>query len=264
MRDVQSETDRRNIPLDEAGISGLSYPVTILDRENREQRTVADFTMSVSLPDHFRGTHMSRFVEVLEESGCRFEGETMPRILKMLLEALNSLEAMVTVSFPYFITREAPVTGASAKMRYECRFTGRYGAEGYDFMLSVTVPVGTLCPCSREISGSGAHNQRGYVTIEARTERLPDGSFAMLWIEELVDIAEEAASSPLYTILKRPDEKYVTERAYQRPVFAEDIVRNVAETLMKDSRITEFTVRAENHESIHRHNAYAVVRWMRN
>ncbi len=261
MKDIQSTLDYRNISLREAGIRDLKYPITILDREQREQTTVADISMSVSLPHHFKGTHMSRFLEVLTSSGCRFTGSTIPVVLKKLKETLEAESARIRIEFPYFLTREAPVTGAAAKMGYSCAFTGESSNDREDFILTVTVPVGTLCPCSREISNAGAHNQRGYITMDVRTEKQQDGTFAMIWIEELVEIAEASASSPLYTILKRPDEKFVTEQAYNNPVFVEDIVRNVAEKLRKDTRVTQFTVTAENHESIHNHNAYAVVTW---
>jgi GTP cyclohydrolase I len=263
MKDVQNTMDHRMIPIGEVGVTDLRYPVTILDRENSEQTTVADISMAVSLPHHFKGTHMSRFIEVLTESGCRFEGSTIPLILMRLRKSLRAESARVRIAFPYFLVRKAPVTGAGAKLGYSCVFTGEGNLKGDSFVLSVTVPVGTLCPCSREISSAGAHNQRGYVTMDVETRREEDGGFAMMWIEELVDIAEGSASSPLYTLLKRPDEKYVTEQAYGRPVFVEDIVRNVAEKLMSDPRVVRFTVKAENHESIHSHNAYAVVSWER-
>ncbi len=263
MKDVQNAPDYRNIPLDEAGISSLSYPVTILDRENREQSTVAEISMSVDLPRYFKGTHMSRFIEVLTASGCSFTGGTIPVILKNLKESLSAESATIRVEFPYFIQREAPVSGARAKMSYRCVFTGESKPEGDDFTLTVTVPVSTLCPCSKEISAVGAHNQRGFITIEVRTLKMEDGSFSMLWIEELVELAERSASSPLYTILKRSDEKFVTEQAYENPVFVEDMVRNASRELMEDPRVRSFTVKAENHESIHNHNAYAVMNWKR-
>lgn len=259
MRDVQNLADHRNIPLEEAGIAGLRYPVTVLDRHNSLQSTVAEISMSVSLPHHYRGTHMSRFIEVLEESGCVFQGSTIPALLGKLRKVLDAGNAKIRIAFPYFMERTAPVTGASAKMVYSCVFQGESSKDKEDFLLTVTVPVGTLCPCSREISSHGAHNQRGFVTLEVRTRKLPDGTSEIVWIEELVELAEKSASSPLYTLLKRADEKFVTEQAYGNPAFAEDIVRNAAEMLMEDPRVTGFRVRAENHESIHGHNAYAVV-----
>jgi GTP cyclohydrolase I len=245
------------------GVTGLSYPITILDREDTEQRTVADISMSVSLPHNFKGTHMSRFIEVLSSSGCRFTGGTIPVILDELRKVLRAGSASIRIAFPYFLTRRAPVTGAGAKMAYSCVFTGETREGENRFTLTVTVPVGTLCPCSREISSFGAHNQRGFVTMDVETVREGNGEYAMLWIEELVQIAEESASTPLYTILKRPDEKFVTEQAYENPVFVEDLVRNTAGRLMADPRVQRFTVRAENQESIHNHNAYAVVSWER-
>ena len=263
MIDIQSAKDHRNIDLQEAGIRDLEYPIVILDKDNKEQTTVANISMSVSLPHHFKGTHMSRFIKVLTASGCRFTGNTIPKLLHQLKTSLEARSAKIVIEFPYFRTKKAPVSGEEAKMSYRCCFTGESRKGIDDFILSVTVPVGTLCPCSKEISKSGAHNQRGYITMDVRTEKEKDGTFAMLWIEELVDIAETSASAPLYTILKRPDEKYVTEQAYNNPVFVEDIVRNVAEKLKNDPRVTWFTVTAENHESIHNHNAYAVVSWDR-
>jgi len=263
MKDVQNTLDNRNIPLDEVGVTSLQYPVTILDRENRQQPTVADITMSVDLPRHFKGTHMSRFIEVLSRSGCAFTGGTIPVILAELKETLEARSASIKVEFPYFLEKKAPVSGAAARMSYQCAFTGRSGSAGEDFALTVTVPVSTLCPCSREISSKGAHNQRGYITMEVRTALKTDGTFEMLWIEELVEIAERSASSPLYTILKRSDEQFITEQAYDNPVFVEDMVRAASEKLIADQRVSSFTVTAENHESIHTHNAYAVVRWKR-
>ncbi len=263
MKDIQSDPDFRNIPLQEAGITNLSYPIVILDKEETRQNTIASITMSVNLPHHFKGTHMSRFIEVLTQVGCEFTGSSIPQVLKLLKEKLAAESAKISIEFPYFLTREAPISGASAKLGYLCTFTGESNGDSDNFLLSVKVPVSTLCPCSKEISEYGAHNQRGYITIDVRTMRNPDGSFVLVWIEELIDIAESSASSPVYTILKRPDEKYVTEQAYNNPVFVEDIVRNVAEKLRSDSRITSFRVQAENHESIHNHNAYAVVSWTR-
>lgn len=263
MNDVQNSPDFRKITLDEAGIKDLQYPVTLLDRANEKQRTVATISMSVELPHHFKGTHMSRFVEVLARHTCEFDGRTIPAILAELRQVLDAESARMTVSFPYFLEKEAPVTGITAKMNYQCSFYGQSGPGGEDFVLGVTVPVSSLCPCSREISGYGAHNQRGHIMIEVRS--LPDekGTPMLVWIEELIEIAESSASSPLYSLLKRPDEKYVTELAYDNPVFVEDMVRNAGEQLMQDERLTWFQVTAENQESIHNHTAYARFEWNR-
>ncbi len=263
MNDVQNSPDFRNITLDEAGIKDLQYPVTLLDMANEKQRTVAAISMSVELPHHFKGTHMSRFVEVLAGHTCEFDGRTIPAILAELKQVLDAQSARMTVSFPYFLEKKAPVTGIAAKMSYQCTFYGRSGPAGEDFVLSVTVPVSSLCPCSREISDYGAHNQRGHITIEVRSLTDENGIPVIVWIEELIEIAESSASSPVYSVLKRPDEKYVTELAFDNPVFVEDMVRNVAEKLMEDERLTWFQVTAENQESIHNHTAYARFEWNR-
>ena len=263
MTDVQNRPDHRNITLDEAGIKDLKYPVTVLDRSSGWQDTVASISMHVELPHRFKGTHMSRFLEVLEEHSCRFSGETIPAILNRLKEVLQAPAAGLTVSFPYFIEKTAPVTGIPSKMDYRCSFTGKSSPEGEDFVLNVTVPVTSLCPCSREISRSGAHNQRGFISMDVRTADGEDGKPRLLWIEELVEIAESSASSQLYSLLKRPDEKHVTEKAYDNPVFVEDMVRGTSEKLMADERVTWFEVTAENRESIHNHTAYAGFRWKR-
>ena len=263
MNDVQNSPDFRNITLDEAGIKDLQYPITLLDRKNDRQSTVASISMSVELPNHFKGTHMSRFVEVLAGHTCEFDGRTIPAILAELKQVLDAQSARMTVSFPYFLVKEAPVTGTSAKMNYQCTFYGRSGPAGEDFVLSVSVPVSSLCPCSREISSYGAHNQRGHITIEVRSLTDENGIPVIVWIEELIEIAESSASAPVYSVLKRPDEKYVTELAFNNPVFVEDMVRNVAERLLEDERLTWFQVTAENQESIHNHTAYARFEWFR-
>jgi GTP cyclohydrolase IB len=263
MNDVQNSPDFRNMTLDEAGIKDLQYPITILDRMNERQRTVAAISMSVELPHHFKGTHMSRFVEVLARHSCEFAGRTIPAILTELKEVLDAESARITLEFPYFLEKKAPVTGIAAKMNYQCLFYGESGPDGEDFLLSVTVPVSSLCPCSREISSYGAHNQRGYITIETRSIPDEDGVPVIVWIEEIIEIAESAASSPVYPVLKRPDEKHVTEHAFDNPVFVEDMVRNASAELMKDERLTWFRVSAENQESIHNHTAYAVFEWDR-
>lgn len=263
MNDVQNNPDFRNITLDEAGIKDLQYPVTLLDRANERQKTIAVISMSVELPHHFKGTHMSRFVEVLAGHTCEFNGRTIPAILTELKKVLDAESARMTVSFPYFLEKSAPVTGITAKMNYQCVFYGESGPEGEDFVLSVTVPVSSLCPCSREISSYGAHNQRGHITIDVRSFTDEEGIPEIIWIEELIEIAESSASSPVYSVLKRPDERYVTELAYDNPVFVEDMVRNASETLMKDDRLMWFQVTAENQESIHNHTAFARFEWKR-
>jgi len=261
MNDIQNSPDFRNITLDEAGIKDIQYPVTLLDRQNEKQRTVATISMSVELPHHFKGTHMSRFVEVLAGHSCEFDGSTIPAMLAELKQVLDAESARITVSFPYFLEKAAPVTRITAKMNYQCTFYGESGRSGDDFVLSVRVPVSSLCPCSKEISSYGAHNQRGHIKIDVRSFPDKDGIPTIIWIEELIDIAESSASSPVYSLLKRADEKYVTEQAYDNPVFVEDMVRNASEKLMQDNRVTWFQVTAENQESIHNHTAYARFEW---
>lgn len=262
MADVQSQTDQRQIPIDQVGVADLRYPVVVLDREQGRQTTVATIQMSVALPHEFKGTHMSRFIEVLNAHRGEVTLRTMPAILCDLKERLDAERARVEVSFPYFLERAAPVSGAKALMDYECSFVGESNGGVNDFVLAVTVPVTSLCPCSKEISDYSAHNQRGYVTIEVRS--VPVGSEpAIVWIEELVEVAEAAGSAPVYALLKRVDERHVTMQAYDNPVFVEDIVRNVAVQLQEDRRVAWFRVTAVNQESIHNHSAFATVEWTR-
>lgn len=258
--DVQNSADHRGIAIDQVGVCDLTYPITVLDRENQRQQCAATISLSVSLPHHFKGTHMSRFLEVLAAHQREFTVRTVSSILHDLKKRLDAETAQIEVEFPYFLQRKAPVSGLSAPMDYRCTFVGQSNGNSNDFLLRVRVPVGTLCPCSKEISDYGAHNQRGYVTITVRTRKVRDGSWDFIWIEELVEIAEKSASAPIYPLLKRTDERYVTMQAYDNPVFVEDVVRDVAATLKADSRIAWFEVRTINHESIHNHSAFALVR----
>lgn len=255
--DVQSRPDERGIALDRAGVSGLRYPITVLDKADGRQETVAEVSMSVSLPHHFKGTHMSRFIEILNSHRGEITMRTLPIILKELKVRLNAETAHIEVKFPYFIEREAPVTKSKALMDYQCAFIGESNGTDDDFVLRVCTPVTSLCPCSKEISDYGAHNQRGYITIDVKSRKNGDGEAEIIWIEELIEVAECSASSPVYSLIKRPDERFVTMQAYDNPVFVEDMVRLTAEKLIKDSRINWFRVHAENDESIHNHNAFA-------
>jgi len=262
MDDVQNHTDERGIPLDQVGVTDLRYPVVVLDRQNEKQPTVARLTMSVNLPHHFKGTHMSRFIEVLNEHRGEVTMRTLPTILRQLKDRLEAESARIEVAFPYFIEREAPASGARALMDYECSFVGEANGGDEDFVLGVQVPVTSVCPCSKAISDYGAHNQRGVITIEVRSARRgsePD----LIWIEELIDVAARSASAPVYPLLKRADERHVTMQAYDNPVFVEDMVRNVAAQLQDDARVAWFRVHAVNHESIHNHGAFAECRWQR-
>lgn len=258
LADIQKTKDRRGVAIDKVGVCDLSFPITVLDQENQRQQTAANISMSVSLPRHFKGTHMSRFLEVL----CRNQGEvtmrTLPAILRELRERLGSEAAHIDVDFSYFLNRKAPVSGSVAPMDYRCAFIGESNGKANDFLLRVKVPVTTLCPCSKEISDYGAHNQRGTITLTVRPRR-KNGLWKLIWIEELIAIAEQSASAPVYPLLKRPDERHVTMQAFDNPVFVEDVVRNAARLLKKEKRIAWFEIRAVNQESIHNHSAFAVV-----
>lgn len=256
IRDVQSERDNRRIPLKKVGIKQLQYPIVVLDRENKRQPTVADVNLYVDLPHQFKGTHMSRFVEVLNEHRGLISLRTIEHILTTIIKKFGSLTAHLEIRFPYFAEKTAPVSKARSLMNYQCAFLAvmdcREQPARLDLTVEVVVPVGTLCPCSKAISSQGAHNQRSQVTIQIR-------SLSLVWLEELIAIAESAASNSLYSLIKREDEKFLTEHAWAHPRFAEDVARNVAQKLQADDRITWYKVESENQESIHNHNAYAMV-----
>lgn len=264
MIDVQSRADERGIALDRVGVTDLRYPIVILDRARERQSTTARVTMSVSLPHHFKGTHMSRFLEVLNEHRGEVTMRTLPKMLSELRARLDAESARVELHFTYFLERAAPASGARGLMDYECSFIGEASGTREDFVLGVKVPVTSCCPCSKEISDYGAHNQRGIISIDVRSARVGDAREpALIWIEELVEIAEKSASAPVYPLLKRNDERHVTMQAYENPVFVEDMVRNVAGTLQDDPRVAWFGVHAVNYESIHNHSAFASVEWER-
>lgn len=249
LRDVQAEPDYRQIPIDKVGVKDIRYPIVVLDRKNKFQHTVATISMYVDLPHQFKGTHMSRFVEILNEHRGELTVKNSPQILEKMKVKLSASTAHLEVEFPYFIEKSAPVSKSRGMMEYRCRYLGVLGAER-DFMLEVEVPVSTLCPCSKEISERGAHNQRGKVKVGVRFK-------GFVWLEDIIAAVERSASSPVYSLLKRPDEKYVTERAYDNPMFVEDVVREVAINLGKLKKLKWFRVEAENWESIHNHSAYA-------
>jgi GTP cyclohydrolase I len=261
--DVQNEHDDRKIALDKVGVSSLRYPITVMDREQKEQHVTATLSMSVDLPHHFKGTHMSRFIEVLNGYRGELTMRTLPQILAELKTRLDAESAHIEVQFPYFLERKAPVTGLSGLMDYGCSFHGESNNTDNDFVLGVNVPVTSLCPCSKEISDYGAHNQRGNVDVQIRSAKDEKGNPFLIWIEEVVELVEQSASAPLYPLLKRPDERHVTMQAYDNPVFVEDLVRNVAVKLKQDKRVAWFSVEAVNQESIHNHNAFAKVNWNR-
>ncbi|MBF0308064.1 MAG: GTP cyclohydrolase I FolE2 [Magnetococcales bacterium] len=250
--DVQSREDDRRLAIDKVGVKDIQYPIVVKDRREGSQHTIASVDMFVRLPHHFKGTHMSRFLEVLAEYDHAFSVESLPDLLGKIRERLDSRAAHVELRFPYFMRKFAPVTGASALMDYRVRFLGDLDGSDYRLTLEVTVPVTTLCPCSKEIADFGAHNQRSQVKVAVRFT-------GFVWVEELIELVERNASCELYPILKRPDEKLVTEKAYLNPRFVEDMVRTVAAELDADPRIASFTVEAENFESIHNHSAYAFI-----
>lgn len=256
MKDVQSRRDKRRIPIQKVGIKDLQYPITVLDRLNKSQNTTAIVNMYVDLPHNFKGVHMSRFVEILNRHHGRISPQKLDDILGVMLGKFDCENAHLEICFPYFIKKTAPVSGAESLMNYDCAFfaslSRRNGRDAFDLVLETAVPVTMVCPCSKEISRYGAHNQRSTITIRVRSNEL-------VWLEELIEIAEKAASAPVYSLLKREDEKSVTESGYARPRFAEDAVRDVAVRLARDKRITWYEVESENQESIHNHNAYAMV-----
>lgn len=257
--DIQATPDQRGIPIDQVGITDLRYPIQVLDREGAPFPTVANITMSVHLPHHFKGTHMSRFLEVLSMHEGEVTMRTLPEILGDLKDKLDAEEAHLEVGFTYFVKKRAPVSKAPAKVACDCVFLGTSNEKGDDFALRVTVPVTTLCPCSKEISDYGAHNQRGYVTIEVTPNQIEGDGWALILIEELIEVVERSGSAPVYALLKRPDERHVTMQAFENPVFVEDVVRNAATILNADERVASYKIKAVNHESIHDHNAFAVV-----
>ena len=251
MKDIQNHKDDRNIDIDQVGVKGIQYPITVLDKNMGEQQTVAKINMYVNLPRYYKGTHMSRFVEILNEHSRRISLQNFSEILEEMKKKLSAESAHMEITFPYFINKAAPVTGSQGLMQYQCTFKGSLNT-GSDLVILIHVPISTLCPCSKEISKFGAHNQRGEVRLQVRFRKF-------IWIEDLIKLVEESASSDVYSVLKREDEKYVTEKAYNNPMFVEDIVREIARKLNSDTNITWFAVESENFESIHNHNAYAYV-----
>jgi GTP cyclohydrolase I len=277
LEDVQNLKDKRGIAIDKVGIKNLHYPISVLDKAKSFQHTVADINMYVDLPHYFKGTHMSRFLEVLNEHRGEISIVSFPDILRKIKKALNAGSASVEMKFPYFIEKAAPVSGKKSLMEYVCYYNGtiknkvrNYKSEKASDLKSdafsagiaeneesvikigVKVPVNTLCPCSKEISKYGAHNQRGMVSVSLEFSKL-------IWFEDIIVDVESCASSPIYSLLKREDERFLTEHAYENPMFVEDVARCVAGILKKNKNIKWFRVEAENFESIHNHNAYAMI-----
>lgn len=251
MPDLQNAPDSRNIAIDKVGVKDIHYPIVVMDKSKDRQQTVARINMYVDLPHHFKGTHMSRFIEILNQFHGEVGIDRMETTLREMKERLEASRAHLELEFPYFIEKQAPVSGARSLMGYQCRMVGSLGGD-YDFVLGVTVPVTSLCPCSREISSRGAHNQRSAVNVEIRYHQ-------HVWIEDLIEWVEGCGSAPVYALLKREDEKALTEQAYDNPMFVEDVVRAVTQRLMLQPEIKWFKVQCENFESIHNHSAYALV-----
>lgn len=250
--DIQETKDERNIPIDKVGVRCVKFPIVVLDRADERQHTIGNFTLTVDLPSHFKGTHMSRFLEVLNEHCKEISVDALPVLLKKLCEKLNAERSHVEVRFPFFMVKAAPVTGKKGMMEFECGFDAEYNGE-YKVVMLARVPVTTLCPCSKEISARGAHNQRGWVSVRVETNK-------HVWLEEMIEVIEGAASCALFPVLKRPDEKWVTEHAYDNPRFVEDMVREIAVAFDADGRYVKYEIEVENEESIHSHNAYAFLK----
>jgi len=250
IEDVQGRADTRRIPIDRVGIKDIFHPVRVKDRSGGEQHTIANFSMYVHLPHNFKGTHMSRFVEILNEHEREISVESFNAMLADMTTRLNSGGGHLEMSFPYFVMKKAPVSGVQSLLNYQATLAAELKDGRIETRIKVLVPVTSLCPCSKQISDYGAHNQRSHLTISAKIRE-------HVWLEELIDVAEQEGSCELFGILKRPDEKWVTERAYDNPKFVEDIVRDVATRLNQDERIRSYVIEAENFESIHNHSAYA-------
>ncbi len=253
MEDVQNLKDYRQLEIDKVGVKNIKYPITVLDKSNGLQKTVASVNMYVNLPHDHKGTHMSRFIEILNKYRKEITIKNISQILEEMKLRLNAASAHLEITFPYFIEKLSPITAIPGLMEYTCYFKGSIdGTEKTDLLVGVRVPVTTLCPCSKEISSFGAHNQRGEVSVHVRFKRF-------FWLEDLITLVEECASAQVYSVLKREDEKYVTEQAYMNPMFVEDVVREISLRLLSDDNFTWFSVDSENFESIHNHNAYAYI-----
>jgi GTP cyclohydrolase IB len=252
LHDKQSERDTRELRIDKVGVRGVRFPIQVRDKARAIQNTVATIGLFVDLPKEFKGTHMSRFIEVLNAHGNIIHVENITDILYAMQEKFSAATSHIEIEFPYFMVKQAPATGRESVMDYVARFDAAACHREIDFALTVKANVTTLCPCSKAIAAYGAHNQRGEVTVQIWSRK-------PVWIEDLIAVIERSASCELYALLKREDEKAVTERAYDNPVFVEDLVRNVALELNAHPDVTKFKVEAENHESIHNHNAYACI-----
>ena len=250
--DTQNIKDIRNIVIKQVGIKDILHPISFINRDNESHPTVANFTMTVRLPENVKGTHMSRFIEILNDNECSFGIDSFMGLVQTVADKLDSNDAQIIVDFPFFRNKKAPSSGVESLLDYKATLTGSINDGMPDLTLKVVVPVTSLCPCSKKISDYGAHNQRSHVTVTVETNDF-------VWIEDIIELVEKNASSELYGLLKRPDEKYVTEKAYDNPKFVEDMVRDIATDLNQNNKITSYTVESENFESIHNHSAYAMI-----
>ena len=250
--DVQNSADTRRLAINKVGIKDIRHPVRVRDRSGGEQHTIATFNMYVNLPHNFKGTHMSRFVEILNVPGREISVDSFKDMLTEMTGRLEAEAGHIEMTFMYFVTKAAPVSAVRSLMDYEVTFIGEIRDSRPTMNVKVVVPVTSLCPCSKKISKYGAHNQRSHVTVNVRAQDF-------IWIEDIIDLVEKEASCELYGLLKRPDEKYVTERAYDNPKFVEDMVRDIAAKLNQDDRVAAYAVESENFESIHNHSAYAMI-----
>ena len=252
--DTQNTTDVRNIVINEVGIKDILHPINFINRDQDSLPSVAKFTMTVRLPENIKGTHMSRFIEILNEQECTFSVQTFMNLVQTVADKLNSNSSHIIVDFPFFRKKSAPSSGVESLLDYHATLSGKIINGKNDLSVKVVVPVTSLCPCSKSIAKYGAHNQRSHITIEAKASEGSD-----LYLEDLIDLAEQKASSELYAVLKREDEKVVTERAYDNPAFVEDIVRDIAVSLNNNEKIDYYCLESENFESIHNHSAYAMI-----
>ncbi len=252
--DTQNKIDTRQIIIDKVGVKDIVHPITFVDRDGNKNATVGNFTMTVALPENVKGTHMSRFIQILNEGPCEFSTMNFGKIIDKVRERLESDTAHITLDFPFFRKKSAPSSGVESMMDYQVTLYGELNKGKAEVMMKVVVPVTSLCPCSKSISKYGAHNQRSHITIKAKAS---EGK--SLYLEDLIDLAEKKASCELYAILKREDEKVVTERAYDNPAFVEDLVRDIAVGLNADDNIGYYRLESENFESIHNHSAYALI-----
>lgn len=252
--DVQGRADTRQLAINKVGIKDIRHPIIVKDRSEGVQHTIAQFDMYVFLPHQFKGTHMSRFVQILNDHEKEITVNSFKEMLKQMVDMLEADSGNIEMRFPYFVNKKAPISGVESLLDYDVTLIGEINNGVTSTRIKILVPVTSLCPCSKSISDYGAHNQRSHVTVNAKTE-------GFIWIEEIIDLVEKQASCQLYGLLKRPDEKYVTEQAYDNPKFVEDMVRDIAGELNKDERIRQYVLESENFESIHNHSAYAMIEY---